>query len=499
MPPARDRARSSPAPLCEPRTEPGPEPGLGRPTFLARARAPVILGRVRDLFASDVPSASVLSGPAGPILLQDHYLIERLSRPTPRRRSVNAKGGGALGTFTVTGDVSALTRAQVFAPGARTQVLARFSSTFGEPGSPDTWRDLRGFAVKFYGPDGNLDIVGNNSPVYYVRDTTAVGALMRAGLRDPETGLYSHDAQWDFWSATPQTAHQVAYLMGDRGIPRSWREQNGYGTHTFQWVAADGRKSWVKYHFESAQKADFLSAHGHEGFGQADAQAMAGIDADFHRRDLAQAINAGNYPCWTLSVQVMDEQRATEVDFDPFDPTRVWPHSEFPLHEVGRLELDRNPRDFFTQVEQAAFTPANQVAGTGLSPDPILLARVRAYGLSHRQRIGADFAALPVNRTLPGVVPGTAEPLAAEDLLVGAQSAGSPAAGRAAADFAQAHTLVRTVMDDEQRDRLVGNVSGHLLCGVSEPVLSRSFDYLRRIDAETGDRVEAVVRAAGHR
>ncbi len=269
-------------------------------------------------------------------------------------------------------------------------MLARFSTVAGEQGSPDTWRDPRGFALKFYTTEGNYDLVGNNTPVFFVRDTMKFPHFIRSQKRRGGSGLRDNNMQWDFWTLNPESAHQVTYLMGDRGIPRTWRHMNGYGSHTFLWVNAAGEKHWVKYHFHSDQ--------GVEGLTDADATRIAGEDADFHRRDLRTAIDTGDFPSWTLSIQAMPYEDARTYRFNPFDLTKVWPHSDYPLIKVGTMTLNRNPENFFAQIEQAAFEPSAVVPGIGFSPDKMLLGRVFAYSDTHRYRIGANYQQLPVNK-----------------------------------------------------------------------------------------------------
>lgn len=318
--------------------------------------------------ASDEHSLTV--GPNGPLLLQDHYLIEQMANFNRERipeRQPHAKGGGAFGTFTVTADVSAYTRAAVFQPGTETESIVRFSTVAGERGSPDTWRDPRGFSVKLYTSDGNLDIVGNNTPVFFIKDPMKFQHFIRSQKRRADNNLRDHDMQWDFWTLSPESAHQVTWLMGDRGIPRTWRHMNGYGSHTYMWINAQGEQCWVKYHFKTDQGIEF--------FTQDEADQMASVDTDYHQRDLFEHIAAGQHPSWTLHVQIMPFADAKTYRFNPFDLTKIWPHSDYPLQEVGRLTLNRNVTDYHTEMEQVAFEPNNVVPGTGLSPDKMLLAR----------------------------------------------------------------------------------------------------------------------------
>ncbi len=460
---------------------------------------------------SDVHSLTV--GPDGPIVLHDVHLVESLAHFNRERvpeRSPHAKGSGAFGEFVTTEDVSGYTKAALFQPGVRTRMLVRFSTVAGEQGSPDTWRDVRGFSMRFYTTEGNFDMVGNNTPVFFVRDALKFPQFIRSQKRLPSSGLRSNEMQWDFWTLSPESAHQVAYLMGDRGLPRSWRHMNGYSSHTYMWVNAAGEKSWVKYHFHTDQGVQNLTNE--------QAAELAGTDADYHRRDLHDAIERGEFPSWTLSVQVMPYAEAKDYRFNPFDLTKTWSHKDYPLIKVGTMTLNENPSNFFAQIEQAAFAPSNIVPGTGISPDKMLMARVFAYADAHRARIGTNFHQLPVNQPINGLgnmwfdqgsmqyahygdapvyAPNSKGRLYADvetQVDNGWESDGTLV--RAAAtlhaeddDFGQAHTLVRDVYDDAQRARLVETVAGTLV-SVNEPVLSRVFEYWRNIDAEVGAAIE---------
>ncbi|EAQ80525.1 catalase [Blastopirellula marina] len=460
--------------------------------------------------ASDEHSLTV--GADGPIVLHDHYLIEQMANFNRERiaeRQPHAKGSGAFGHFEVTHDVSAYTKAAVFQPGVKTDTLIRFSTVAGERGSPDTWRDPRGFALKFYTTEGNYDMVGNNTPVFFIRDPMKFQHFIRSQKRRADNGLRDHDMQWDFWSLSPESAHQVTWLMGDRGIPKTWRNMNGYSSHTYMWVNAAGERFWVKYHFHTDQGNDFLT--------QDEAVRIAGEDADYHRRDLFQAIEQGNYPSWTLHMQIMPFEDAKTYRFNPFDLTKVWPHSDYPLQEVGKLTLNRNPTDFHTEIEQAAFEPNNLVPGIGVSPDKMLLGRMFAYADAHRARMGVNYKQVPVNRpqcpvhsyskdgalrmdnvTDPVYAPNSKGGPAADPTLHPAAEVWSADGEFVHAaytlrpdddDWGQAGTLVREVMDDAARDRLVSNVVGHIKEGVKEPVLARVLEYWRNIDKTIGDRI----------
>jgi catalase len=461
---------------------------------------------------------SLTVGPDGPVLLQDHYLIEQMAQFNRERipeRQPHAKGSGAFGQFEVTSDVTAYTKAAVFQPGTKTEMVARFSSVAGERGSPDTWRDPRGFALRFYTTEGNYDMVGNNTPVFFMRDPLKFQHFIRSQKRRADSNLRDHDMQWDFWTLSPESAHQVTWLMGDRGIPRTWRHMNGYSSHTYMWVNAAGEKFWVQYHFKTDQGIEFLT--------QDEADHLAGVDADYHTRDLYRAIERGEYPSWTLKMQIMPFEEAKTYRFNPFDLTKVWPHSDYPLIEVGRMTLNRNPTDNHTEIEQAAFQPNNLVPGIGPSPDKMLLARIFSYADAHRARLGANYQQIPVNAPKVPVhsysKDGAMRYHPVSDPVYAPNSKGGPRADtvhygepagwhadgdivRAAYtphaeddDWGQAGTMVRDVLDDSARERLVSNIVGHLLDGVTEPVLHRAFEYWRNVDKELGDRVETGVRA----
>ena len=467
--------------------------------------------------ASDEHSLTV--GPDGPILLQDHYLIEQMAQFNRERvpeRQPHAKGGGAFGRFEVTNDVGAYTKADLFQPGRTTELLVRFSTVAGERGSPDTWRDPRGFAIKFYTAQGNYDMVGNNTPIFFLRDPMKFQDFIRSQKRRADNDLRDNDMQWDFWTLSPESAHQVTWLMGDRGIPRTWRHMDGFSSHTYMWVNAAGEKFWVRYHFKTDQGIEF--------FTQDEADRMASIDTDYHKRDLFEAIERGDHPSWSLKVQIMPFEAAKAYRFNPFDLTKSISQKDYPLIDVGTMTLDRNPTNFHAEIEQAAFEPSNLVPGIGPSPDKMLLGRMFSYPDAHRYRIGTNYNELPVNAPRatqarsyakdghmrhhnpgdPVYVPNSKGGPHADTARFG-EPAGWPAAGQmqhAAAtlhaeddDWGQAGTLVRDVLDDAARDRLVHNIVGHLLNGVSQPVLLRAFEYWHNIDKNLGDRIETDVRA----
>jgi catalase len=461
--------------------------------------------------ASDHHSQTL--GPDGPMLLQDHYTIQKMAHFNRERvpeRVVHAKGTGAFGSLEITDDVSDFTKADLFQPGRKTEMLARFSTVAGELGSPDTWRDPRGFALKFYTQQGNYDLVGNNTPVFFIRDPQNFSDFIHSQKRRADNGLRDNNMQWDFWSSKPESAHMVTWLMGDRGIPGTLRNMDGFSSHTYLWENAAGVKHWVKYHFKTDQGIEFLT--------QSDADRIAGEDAEYHRRDLYENIKTGNAPSWTLSVQLMPIADAADYRFNPFDLTKVWPHGDYPLIKVGRMLLDRNPENFFAQIEQAAFEPANLVPGIGASPDKMLQGRLFSYPDTHRYRIGPNYLQLPVNQPKSEVHSynrdGHMAYLNGGDPNYAPNSYGGPVADPAAElptwqveageivrnaytlhseddDFGQPGTLYREVLDDAARARLASNVAGHLSNGVVEPVLSRALTYWRNVDADLGARIAA--------
>jgi catalase len=429
--------------------------------------------------ASDAESLTV--GTEGVTALHDRYLVEKLAQFNRERipeRIVHAKGGGAHGVFQVTGDVSAYTRAAVFQPGTTTETLQRFSSVAGEQGSPDTWRDVRGFSVKFYTTEGNYDIVGNNTPVFFIRDGIKFPDFIHSQKRLPGSGLRDDTMQWDFWTLSPESSHQVTYLMGDRGLPRSWREMPGYGSHTYQ----------------------FASNQGNVEMEGSEAELIAGADADYYRRDLHDAIAAGDFPSWTVSVQIMPYEDAKTYRINPFDVTKVWPHGDYPRIEVGVHTLNRNPQNFFAEIEQAAFSPANFVPGIAASPDKMLMARIFSYPDAQRYRVGTNFAELPVNAPhaapvnsysqdgaarhqfnapeAPNYAPNSLGGPVADPLLAGEGSWENDGA------LLRAAALLRS--DDAAKARFLDTITG-AISGVKRPeVTERAIGYWTSVDAELG-------------
>nr|WP_165137765.1 catalase [Microbacterium amylolyticum] len=463
---------------------------------------------------------SLTTGSDGVTALHDRYLVEKLAsfnRERVPERNPHAKGGGAFGTFTVTEDVSKYTRAAVFQPGSEAEVLLRFSSVAGEQGSPDTWRDVRGFALRFYTSEGNLDVVGNNTPVFFLRDAMKFPDFIHSQKRTGAAALRNADMQWDFWTLSPESAHQVTYLMGDRGLSQSWRHLNGYGSHTYQWVNAEGERFWIQYHFVSKQGVVPLSSE--------DAERIAGEDADYYRRDLFEAIERGENPTWEVHVQVMPYEDAKTYRFNPFDMTKVWPFADYPRIKVGEFTLNRNPQNFFAEIEQAAFSPGNQVPGTGISPDKMLMARVFSYPDAQRYRIGTNYNQLPVNQ--PHAAP-VFNYMHEGNMQYHFNPAGTPvhatnsfgyphadaergteatwetdgALVRSAYtlhseddDFGQASTLYNDVFDDGEKDRFHATLAGQYQGLTVDAVKERFFWYWGQVDEKIVAGIKAKLGA----
>jgi catalase len=456
---------------------------------------------------------SLTAGPNGPTVLQDHHLVQKMQHFNRERipeRVVHAKGSGAHGFFEVTEDASPWTSAKFLSNvGKRTPVFARFSTVAGELGSADTVRDPRGFALKFYTEEGNYDLVGNNTPTFFVRDAIKFEDFIHSQKRMPDTGLRSNDAQWDFWTLSPESAHQVTILMSDRGTPRTYRHMNGYSSHTFSWVNAAGERFWVKYHFKTVQ--------GIENFSLAEADAMVSEDGDFHRRDLWNAIASGDEPEWRLEMQIMPFEEAADYRFNPFDLTKVWPHADYPPITIGRMVLDRNPENHFAEVEQSGFAPARLVPGIGLSPDKMLMGRIFSYHDTHLHRIGPNYEQLPINAPQcpvhsynkdgamtyrhsgpqPVYAPNSyggprADPAAEPPTwMVEAGELGRYAYEKHADDddFVQPRALFRDVMDNTDREHLINNIVAHASDGVSQDVQRRVVAYCADVDPQLGARV----------
>ncbi|NIA54694.1 catalase [Massilia sp. TW-1] len=472
--------------------------------------------------ASGIPVAdnqnSITAGPRGPVLLQDFHLIEKLQHFNRERipeRVVHAKGSGAYGTFTVTHDVSKYTKAKLFAAiGKQTETFLRFSTVGGEKGSADTERDPRGFAVRFYTEEGNWDLVGNNTPTFFLKDGIKFPDFIHTQKRDPQTNLKSAQNVWDFWSRAPESLHQVTILFSDRGTPDGYRHMDGFGSHTYSLINDAGERVWVKWHFKTLQGIKNLSA--------AEAQRLAGVDPDYAQRDLFNAIATGNFPRWSVEIQVMDDaQRAAweaKTGWDAFDLTKVWPQGEFPRVPVGMLELNRNPDNYHADVEQAALSPSNIVPGMGYSPDKMLQARLFAYHDAQLYRVGTNHQHLPVNRprcpfhnqqrdgamaianggAAPNHDPVRADVPAAGG--IGHGDAGWPVDGNAgrydtrATDdhFTQAGNLFR-LLTDEGRRNLVANIAGSL-AGADAATQDRQIGHFLKADPAYGQGVADALR-----
>jgi len=337
---------------------------------------------------------ALTAGPRGPLLVQDWQLFEKhahFNRERIPERVVHAKGSGAYGVLTVTGDITKYTKAALFSKvGKKTECFARFSTVAGERGAADAERDVRGFALKFYTDEGNWDLVGNNTPVFFIRDPYKFPDFIHTQKRDPATNLRCNAMQWDFWSLSPESLHQVTILFSDRGLPKSYRHMNGYGSHTYSLINARNERYWVKFHFKTQQGIATMT--------DAESAQLIGRDRESHQRDLYESIARGDFPSWRLMVQIMPERDAEKTPYNPFDLTKVWPHGDYPLIEVGVMELNRNPENYFAEVEQSAFSPANVVPGVSHSPDKMLQFRIVSYADAHRYRLGVNYESLPVNR-----------------------------------------------------------------------------------------------------
>jgi catalase len=458
---------------------------------------------------------SLSAGPRGPLLMQDFHLIEKLAHQNRERipeRTVHAKGSAAYGKLTVTNDISRYTTADALQPGRVTEAFLRFSTVAGERGAADAERDVRGFALRFYTAQGNWDIVGNNTPVFFIRDPLKFPDFIHTQKRHPRTNLRSPTAMWDFWSQSPESLHQVTILFSDRGLPQSYRHVDGFGSHTYSFINAGNERFWVKFHFKTRQ--------GIRNWTNAEAAAVIAEDRESHQRDLYDAIERGDLPRWTLYVQVMPEADAGKHWYNPFDLTKVWPHADYPLLEVGELELNRNPENYFAEVEQAALAPSNIVPGIGHSPDKMLQARIFSYADAHRYRLGVNHHQLPVNQPRSSVhtyhadgamrLAGHASP----DAYYEPNSFDGPAEDRRFLepplalsgegfryshrdgndDYRQPGELFR-LMGKEAQERLMDNIAAAME-GVPAGILERQIAHFHRCDPDYGRGVAARVGLA---
>ena len=462
---------------------------------------------------------SMTAGPRGPVLMQDYQLIEKLAHQNRERipeRTVHAKGWGAFGTLTVTKDITRYTKAKVFAKiGKKTEMLARFSTVAGELGAADAERDVRGFALKFYTEEGNWDLVGNNTPVFFIRDPYKFPDFIHTQKRHPHTNMRSPTAMWDFWSLSPESLHQVTILMSDRGLPTDVRHINGYGSHTYSFLNAKNERFWVKFHFKTMQ--------GHQHWTNAEAEKVVGKTRESTQADLFGALERGDYPRWRFCVQVMLEADAAKTPYNPFDLTKVWPHGDYPLIEVGVMELNRNAGNYFAEIEQAAFSPSNIVPGIGFSPDKMLQGRIFSYADAHRHRLGTHYEALPVNAPKcpvhnynkdgamrffannpnsnayyePNSFGGPVErPDAAEPPLKISGDADRYAqregAGQKVDDFTQVRALFK-LFDSGQKKRLFSNIA-EAMAGVPGSIVERQLALFDKVHPDYGAGVRAALK-----
>ena len=461
---------------------------------------------------------SQTAGPGGPVLLQDQHLVEKLARFNRERipeRVVHARGSGAYGYFEVAHDMSAYTKAKVFnGTGTRSETFVRFSTVAGGRGAPEAVRDPRGFAVKFYTLDGNYDLVGNNTPIFFIRDPLKFPDFIHSQKPDPFTNRQEPENVWDFFSHSPEATHMFTWLFGDRGIPANYRQMDGFGSHTFSWTNARGEQFYVKYHFKTDQGIATLTTE--------DAGSLAGANPESHNSDLLEAIERRDCPSWTLKVQIMPVADADNYGVNPFDLTRVWPYADYPLIEVGKLVLDRNADNYFADVEQAAFDPGNFVPGIGPSPDKMLQGRLFAYGDAHRYRLGINHTRIPVNAPHATKADNYGRDGAMRVDDNGARSknyepnsfdgpvqtnephyGGLPVAGvsgtyqwdkRETNDFEQAGALYRLI-DEAAKQRLVGNIADGLAQVSHREIVDRSVSYFRNADPDYGERIARAIAA----
>jgi catalase len=459
---------------------------------------------------------SLTAGPRGPVLLQDYQLLEKLAHQNRERiaeRVVHANGWGAYGTLTIEGDISKYTKAKVLQPGTKTEMLARFSTVAGETGAADAERDVRGFALKFYTEEGNWDMVGNNTPVFFVRDAYKFPDFIHTQKRHPKTNLRSPTAMWDFWSLSPESLHQVTILFSDRGLPTDVRHMNGYGSHTYSFINEKNERFWVKFHFKTQQ--------GHKHWTNEEAEEVVGKTRESTQEDLFYSIEQGEFPKWNFQVQIMPETDADETPYNPFDLTKVWPHGDYPLIHVGTLELNRNPENYFAEIEQAAFSPSNVVPGIGYSPDKMLQARVFSYADAHRHRLGTHYEALPVNEPRcpvhhyhkdgamhfksngcpvdayyePNSFNGPVErPDVAEPPLQISGDADRYDHREGNDDYSQPRALFQ-LFDDGQKSRLFSNIAAAMQ-GVPQEIVDRQLKHFELVDPAYAEGVRSALNAS---
>ncbi|KAK3577469.1 hypothetical protein CHS0354_032321 [Potamilus streckersoni] len=459
-------------------------------------------------------TATMTVGPRGPVLMQDFVFTDEMAHFNRERipeRVVHAKGAGAFGYFECTHDITSYCKAKPFEyPGKKTPLAVRFSTVGGESGSADTARDPRGFAVKFYSEDGNWDLVGNNTPIFFIRDPMLFPNFIHTQKRNPQTHLKDPDMFWDFITLRPETTHQVSFLFSDRGTPDGFRHMNGYGSHTFKMVNKDGKPIYCKFHWKTDQGIKNLPAD--------KAAELAGCDPDYAMRDLYNAISEGNYPSWSLYIQVMTFEEADRFRFNPFDLTKIWPQGEYPLIPVGRMVLNRNPKNYFAEVEQIAFSPAHMIPGIEPSPDKMLQGRLFSYSDTHRHRLGSNYLQIPVNCPYNAKVKNYQRdgPQCVNDNQAGAPNyfpnsfsgpqddakymehtttvSGDVARYNTADEdnFSQVTTYWRKVLNPEARQRLCENIAGHAK-DAQEFIQNRVINQWTQVDPECGQTIQKLL------
>ncbi|ARQ99055.1 catalase [Campylobacter devanensis] len=457
---------------------------------------------------------SITAGAKGPVLLQDYQLIEKLAFQNRERipeRTVHAKGSGAYGVLEITEDISRYTKANVLQKGEKTKLFLRFSTVAGEAGAADAERDVRGFAIKFYTKEGNWDLVGNNTPTFFIKDGMKFPDFIHSQKRDPRTHLRSANAAWDFWTLNPETMHQVMILMSDRGIPASYRHMHGFGSHTYSLINQNGERFWVKFHFKTRQGIKNLT--------NKEAAELIGKCRESHQRDLYEAIDRGEFPQWDFKIQIMSEEQANNAKFNPFDLTKIWPHADYPLIPVGVMTLNKNPENYFNEVEQAAFSPSNIVPGIGYSPDRMLQARIFSYPDAQRYRVGVHYQQLEVNKPIvevnnyyvggamnngsyaqeksayyePNSFGGPVESakFAEPDLAIGDIAQRFSHREHYADYYTDARALYKILPADE-KDRLYSNIAESME-GVKDEIIQRAINHFEQIDPEYAKGVKAAL------
>ena len=452
---------------------------------------------------------SLSAGPKGPLLLQDYILLEKLAHQNRERipeRVVHAKGSGAYGELKITADISQFTKAKVLQKGEVTPLFLRFSTVAGESGAADAERDVRGFAIKFYTKEGNWDLVGNNTPTFFIRDAYKFPDFIHTQKRDPRTNLRNANAAWDFWTLCPEALHQITILMSDRGIPASYRHMHGFGSHTYSLINDKGERFWVKFHFKTQQGIKNLT--------NKEAEEIIAKDRESHQRDLYNSIEKGDFPKWTFQVQILPENEVDKLGFNPFDLTKVWPHSIVPLMDIGEMILNKNPQNYFNEVEQAAFSPSNIVPGIGFSPDKMLQGRIFSYPDAHRYRIGTNYHLLPINRARSEIntynVAGAMnfdeyknksayyEPNSYDDSPKEDKNYLEPDLNLEAAaqryapldnDFYTQPKALFDIMNDSQKEQLFNNIASSME-GVEQKIIDKALMHFEKISKEYAEGVK---------